>query len=448
VKQIVDDQFSGVAVAPGRIPVIGHLVRLAHRPLDFLRSLSTLGDIVRVDLANVPVYFLTDAELVRTVLTSQSSKFERGRFFERSKRLFGEGLSVSDGEIHRRQRKLMRPAFHSARIADYAAIMRQCVQDMTAAWSPHQTVAIDQAMRSLTLTVIAETMFSAPMGRPAIEAAHRCLPIIMANTLPRTVLPPALDNWPLPVNRRFGAASATLRNVIDQVVQDYRTHGVDNGDLLSLLMAARDAETGAAMSDRQVLDEALNIMVAGTETTATTLSWAFHHLASHSEAQDRLHMELGDASPSEEGILQVPYLDRVLNEVTRLYSVMLLTRRPTVNVRLAQVEMPAGVELAYSPYALHRDERYFPRPDNFDPDRWLPGNGADNSHAFLPFGLGRHRCLGERFAWLEMTLTLATVFSEWEIAPLPGHPVREKLAAIPQPDELLVTVRRRGRRPE
>jgi cytochrome P450 len=178
------------------------------------------------------------------------------------------------------------------------------------------------------------------------------------------------------------------------------------------------------------------------------LSWAFHHLASHSEAQDRLHMELGDASPSEEGILQVPYLDRVLNEVTRLYSVMLLTRRPTVNVRLAQVEMPAGVELAYSPYALHRDERYFPRPDNFDPDRWLPGNGADNSHAFLPFGLGRHRCLGERFAWLEMTLTLATVFSEWEIAPLPGHPVREKLAAIPQPDELLVTVRRRGRRPE
>ncbi|MFQ6330969.1 cytochrome P450 [Nocardia sp. CWNU-33] len=432
-------------VAPGRLPVVGHLPVLARRPTQFFRSLSSVGDIVRVDLANWPVFFLTEAELVQEVLAGQASSFERGRFFERSRRLFGDGLSVSDGELHRQQRRMIQPAFHRARIAMYTDTMQRCVKELTESWRPGQIIAADRAMRALTLTIIAETMFSSPLGRPAIEAAHRCLPVIMANTVPRALLPQALDRWPLPINRRFDSACAGLRNVIEHVVREYRVHEVDNGDLLSLLMAARDADTGAAMSDRQVLDEALNIMVAGTETTATMLSWAVHHLASNTEVQQRLCVELdGIDRVDGEGAPKMPYLDSIINEITRLYPVMLLTRRPIVPVTLGTVEIPAGVELAYSLYALHRDDRYFSDPDRFDPDRWLSDDG-NRRKAFLPFGLGRHRCLGEGFSWVEMTLTLAAIFSSWEVLPAPGHPVREKFAAIPQPDELFVTVRRRGR---
>jgi cytochrome P450 len=416
--------------------------------MEFVRSLRPAGDIVRVDLGTWPVYFLTTPELVHQVRVAQARSFARGAVFERARPLLGSGLATSDGDLHHRQRRLMQPAFQHSRIAAYAETMSRSARAMTDSWRAGDVVALNDEMYSLALTIVAEAMFSAAAGRPAVAAVRRLMPVLVRGILVRTVAPPLLVRAPTPGNRRFHRVAEQLRGAIDQVVQRYRASATDHADLLSMLLAARDADTGEAMTDLQVRDEVVTVMLTGTETTATTLSWALHELARHPEVEERVHREvdavIGTRPPGHADVARLEHTGRVLDETLRLHPALLFMRRAVAPVEIGGTAIPAGTEIAYSPYALQRDPDLYPFPDRFDPDRWLPDRVPRRLRsAFTPFGAGPHRCIGDAFAWSEMAIALATIAARWRLRPLRGHAVREVRAAIPRPSAVPMEVQPR-----
>ncbi|WP_210408313.1 cytochrome P450 [Allokutzneria sp. NRRL B-24872] len=396
-------------------PLLGHLPAMARGPFAFLASLSRRGDLVRVDVGTLPVYAVTSPELIHQVLVTDARDYTKGRLFDRVRPLLGSGLVTADRETHQRQRRLMQPAFHRARMPGYAEVMRRRAAALAESWRAGQTVAVDKAMHELTLGAVTETMFSSEPSAAAIAEIHRSLPVISRNTAIRALAPKALDRLPIRAHRDFDTASRRLRAVLEEIIGYYHARGIDHGDLLSLLLST-------PMSDVQVRDELITILLAGTETSAAALSWAFHHLGQHPESAARIRED-------------PPYAERVLNEVMRLHSVPLVMRRALVPVRLAGQDLPVGTELVISPYALHRDPKWYSEPERFDPDREPPPAGA-----FLPFGDGARKCIGDTFARTEMTIVLTTVLRQWRLDPVPGHRVREVFAGVPHPRSLPMTV--------
>lgn len=437
--------LKSVPVAPGRLPLVGHAAALWRDPLGFPRSLTAIGDIVRVDLGRLPVYFLTTQELVHEVLVTQGRHVDKGRIFDRLRPLFGNGLITSAEAYHRRQRRLIQPLFDNSKVATYVAAMCKHAGAMAASWVPGQTVAVDAAMYELTMTTVGEIMFSAAMAKPAVAEAQRWLPLLSKDTVRRAFVPEFFDKIPLPMHRGFGIGPQRMRDVLDQLIRDYHANPDQHDDLLALVLSARDPETGEGMTDQQARDELLTILVAGTEPTAVTLAWAFHELGRHQEVQRKLREELDtvlEGQPlTHDKMRHLGYTNQVLNEVTRLHPALAVMRRPTAPIELGGVSVPAGTELAFSPKALHRDPRYFGQPDSFDPDRWAPERaGQVPRTAFIPFSDGSRRCIGENFGWVEMVVALANIVPRWNLSPAPGHSVREVAAGIPRVDALPMIV--------
>ncbi|MGW0700019.1 cytochrome P450 [Streptomyces sp. NPDC002867] len=438
------NQSREASVAPGSLPVLGHALQLWRRPIAFLESLRTYGDVVRVDVATWPVHVLTSPELIQTVLVGDAKNFGRGRVFEKLRPLFGNGIVTTDGEFHRKQRRIMQPAFHRSQITAYADMIGRQADAMSASWTAGEEISVVAEMRRFAMSSVAEMIFSGALGQPAVAEVQRSLPTVLEGMIARTVMPRALDRLPIPLNRRFDAASARLRRVIDEVIAQYGSEKQDRDDLLSLLMSSVDPETGETMSGEQARDEAISIMFAGTETSATVLSWIFHELGGHPEVEKRLHAEVDDVvgtrPVTHADIAGLTYTHSVFQEALRLHSPLLFTRRALVPVNLGGVSIPAGSELGYSPYALHRDPALFHEPTTFDPGRWNSGSAdRPRPHRFIPFGAGQHKCIGDNFAAAEIVIALASVASRWRLVHAPGTAVREVAAGIPQPDALVMT---------
>jgi cytochrome P450 len=287
-------------------------------------------------------------------------------------------------------------------------------------------------------------MFSSELSGPAIAEIHRSLPVLGRGAAIRGLMPKVFDDLPLGLHRRFDTAAARLRAVLDEIRDRYRAEGVDDGDLLSMLLAARDADTGEAMSDVQIRDELMAMLVAGIETTATTLTWAFHHLGRHPDIAERVQNEVaavvGSRSIRVDDLSKLVYTRQVITEANRMCSPVIVMRRTVAPVDIGGYLFPADSEVAFSPYALHRDPARFPDPERFDPDRWLPAR-ADRlpRGAFIPFGDGTRKCIGDAFAWTELMIAVATITAHWQLVPVPGHTIREIFAAMPQPSSLLMT---------
>ncbi|NXY93807.1 cytochrome P450 [Streptomyces sp. BR123] len=442
--------MESIPSAPGRLPLLGHAWNLGRQPLAFLRSLREVGDLVRVDLGGMPMYVVTSADLVRDVTVGQARAFEKGRLYDRVRPLVGNGLATAGGDVHRRHRRLIQPMFHQSCIAGYAETMSSRARALADSWTAGQTVAVEQVMGELAVEILAATMFSTDIGRPAVEAVRRDLPVILKNMLIRAASPKVLDRLPIPPNRAFDAAARSMRKVIDDVIAGTRRSGQPHqGDLLSVLLDARDADTGEALTDEEVRDELVTILFAGTETTASTLAWSFHEIARHPEVEKQLMAEVDDVLEGRPATIEdVPRLvgiRRVLDEVIRLHGVTLLMRRTTEEVELGGFTLPAGTEVAFSLYALHRDPALYAEPDRFDPDRWLPERRKEiPREAFVPFGSGNRRCIGDGFAWTEATIVLATVLARWQLRPVPGHSPREAASAMAHPDHVPMEVLPRG----
>ncbi|MFH8410272.1 cytochrome P450 [Streptomyces sp. NPDC018019] len=444
-------ELTAVPRAPGGMPLLGHVLPLQRDPLHFLRSLRASGDLVRVDIGTMPIYVASGAPAITDVMVKHGRSLEKGRLFDRVRPLVGNGLATAGGEVHRRHRRLIQPMFHAGQIARYAEVMSDRARALANSWTPGQRIAVEQVMGEYAIETLAATLFSTDIGRPAVESVRRNLPIILKSMLLRAATPKMLDK--LPLWRRFDHATTSMRQVIDEVIATTRESGqAGQTDLLSVLLAARDADTGEALTDEEVRDELVTILFAGTETTASTLAWTFHHLAEHPEVEKQLVAEIdevvGDRPVTFDDVSRLAGIRRTLDEVIRLHGVVLLMRRTTEPIELSGFRIPAGVEIAFSLYALHRDPEYYPDPDTFDPDRWLPERReALPRQAVVPFGAGNRRCIGDGFSWTEATIALATILARWKLRPVPGKPrPRESASSMAHPDHVPMEVHPREAR--
>ncbi|WP_409467705.1 cytochrome P450 [Streptomyces sp. HC307] len=421
-------------VVPGGPPLLGHALELFHRPLDFLTSLQDHGEVVVFRLGTRPAYMVTDAEVLKELLITRHSTFEKGGgFFESGMELVGNGLASSNGTFHLRQRRMMQQAFHHGRMSGYAQAALGAADELSDTWREGQVIDLAREFSGLTMRILARTLFSDLDPEKAAEIC-RCMPLLVDGVARRAFLPvDFVHRLPLPVNRREAAAMRSLHRTVDGIIADYRASSLDQNDLLSALMLARDEHTGEGMGTQHIHDEIRTMMLAGTETSATTLHWAFALMSAHPDVEERVHAELAEVLGGDpvhhSDLPRLEYLGRVVQEILRMYPTgWLLTRRTTVGTSLGGYRIPAGADVFFSPYAIHHDPPFFPSPERFDPDRWLPERARHiPRHAYLPFGAGVRKCIGESLAYRETTLVLATLAGRWRLRSLTGLPPRTTL---------------------
>jgi cytochrome P450 len=437
-----------VPVMPGGRRLLGHAVEFGRDPLALLQRAREHGDVVRVRFGPFHVYLLNSPEAIRQALVGQARKLEKGLNFGRAKRLIGNGLVMAEGESHRRQRRLMQPAFHRAEIARYMSTMRDVAVPRISGWPAGETLAFDRELRSLTLTVLTRTLLSSDIGTEAVDEIERLLRVLLSELLARGISAnvPGLAWVPTRSNRRFTAARQRLNALLSDIIAGYQASEADHGDLISILLRARDDETGTPMSSQQLRDEAMTLVIAGSETTGNTIAWACYLLATHPDIQQRLQQEvdlvLGGGDAGYEDLTMLPYTRAVITEALRLYSpVWILPRRAVADVELDGHLLPSGSRIIFSPYALNRDDRLHRDPGRFDPGRWTADSARTEMRAsFFPFGQGIRNCIGEGFAWTEAMLLLSAIAARWDLQLADGASVHPVVSSTLVPSELPVIV--------
>ena len=406
----------------GRVPAF-----LEHTSRDF-------GPVSSWRMPRARWWLFDDAVAVEQIFTANSYEVAKGRGIQRMRRLLGEGLLTSTEPLHLRQRRLVQPAFHRERIAGYAATMIAATQTLADGLRDGETVAVDALMNRLTLRIAAATLFSVDVDDDADTIGHALTEVLELFPASLSAFGELLDHlsWH-PATRRFRAARAELDGVIAKVIALRRAENVDRGDLLSILLTSED-EHGQRMPDNLVRDEALTLLLAGHETTANALAWAWDALARAPEIEARLHAELdavlGDRDPVPADVPQLGFARDVIAESMRLRPpAWLIGRRALKPLQIAGWGVPPGSVLFLSPFVTHRNPRYWKEPEAFRPERWSNGETADlPRYAYFPFGGGNRICIGEGFAWTEGVLVLATLarrfrFAATDLSPVPLDPL-------------------------
>jgi cytochrome P450 len=362
------------------------------------------------------VFFFRHPELVREVLVTRNASFHKGVVLQRAKIVFGEGLLTSEGDFHRRQRRLAQPAFHRDRIARYAEVMIERAARMCDAWTDGEELDVAHEMMRLTLSVVAKTLFDANVDDEADEIGGALSELMEMFPLLINPFSYLLRKLPLPQVRRTNRAIARLDRTIYSIIQERRRSGEDRGDLLSMLLLAQDVEgDGGAMSDLQVRDEAMTLFLAGHETTANALAWTLYLLARNPDAERELHRELDTVLagrlPTPANYPRLPLTEMILAESMRLFPPAWGVGRYSIEeTRIGDWTLPANAMVVVSQWVTHRDERWWPEPLRFDPSRFTPeAKAARPKFAYFPFGGGSRICIGESFAWMEGVLILATL---------------------------------------
>lgn len=408
-------------------------LRMGRDRLAFLSALAArYGDIARVPLGGETLYLFNHPDLVRDVLVTNHRNFHKGRGLERARLLLGDGLLTSEGDVHRRQRRLAQPAFHRQRIAAYGATMATWAARRSDRWRAGVAMDVHSEMMALTLAIVGKTLFDADVEHETAEIGAALATTFESFNagffLPFGAL---LDRLPLPATLRFRKARARLDATIYRLIEERRRDGADHGDLLSMLLLAQDTEgDGGRMTDLQLRDEAMTIFLAGHETTANALTWTWYLLSRHPAVEARLHAEVdsalgGDRLPTADDLAMLPYTRMVLAESMRLYPpAWILGRRALGPFEANGYTIPARAIVLMCQYLIHRDERWFPEPDRFDPERWTPERQAARPRfAYFPFGGGPRVCIGEQFAWMEGIIALAAIARRWRLRLVPDHPV-------------------------
>ncbi len=419
---------------PGPKPrfLIGNMPLASPDPLAvFLGWAREFGDIFYYRAAWIHVYFLNHPDLIEAVLVRNYQNFLKDHVVRKSRWFFGDGLLTNEGESWLRQRRLAQPAFHRERIATYAKIMTDYADQMLASWRNGETRDVHQEMMQLTLRIVVRALFNVEAEKT--EKISRAMNVLMRNTTGvRMLLPPLFRHLPTPRMIEFRRAVRQADETVYGIIARRRAMEMDaesdSGDLLSMLMQARD-EDGGRMTDKQLRDEVMTFFLAGHETTALTLSWTWHLLGQNPEAERKLHEELNRAldgsAPKFSDLPALPYAERVVKESMRLYPPAWGVARTVINeFELGGYRIPAGANVVMSTWIMHRDPRYFPEPEKFDPDRWLPERAQKlPKFAYFPFGGGPRQCIGASFAMMEATLLLATIAQQFQFRAEPGHVV-------------------------
>jgi cytochrome P450 len=415
---------------PGPKPhfLIGNLPLAGGDPLSvFLKWAQEFGDIFYYRAAWLRVYFLNHPDLIESVLVRNPANFQKDRVIRNSRWFFGEGLLTSEGDFWLRQRRLSQPAFHRERVASYAAIMTGYAEEMLANWQDGEVRDIHAEMMNLTLRIVVRTLFNVESEQTAHVSS--ALNALMRNASgARMLLPPIGRYLPTPSMIEVRRGVRHLEETVYGIIERRRADERDAGDLLSMLIQVRD-EDGTRMSDKQLRDEVLTFLLAGHETTAIALSWTWHLLAQHPEAEGKLHSEidsvLAGRAPAFSDIQALPYTEAVIKESMRLYPpAWSLARTVRSDFEIRGYRIPAGANLVMSQWIMHRDPRYFDQPEKFVPERWLNGGSAKLPRfAYFPFGGGPRQCIGAAFAQMEAAMVVATIAQQFRLRAVPDHPV-------------------------
>jgi cytochrome P450 len=417
---------------PAGALVAGTMREYGANPIaSMLRWREAHGDLVPIRFGPFRAHMAYGPAEIEEVLVDRAADYRKSFGTRMLIPLLGHGLLTAEGEEWLRHRRLASPAFHRERVAGYGQTMAQYAEDYVASRRADDAVDLHEEMTALTLRIVARTLFDADVTPRIEEVARLGSEVQDFYYLRFASLRFLIPTWlPTPGNRRLVGAIRRLDEVVYGIIRERRP-GEDRGDLLSLLMLARD-EKGAGMSERQIRDEVMTLLLAGHETTALTLTWAFVLLDRNPEVRRRLEAELaavlGDRPASPEDVAALPYTRAVVNETLRLYPPAYVTGREAVRAtQICGLPIPNRHIVLISIYATHRDPRFFPEPHAFRPDRWLDGLEKRLPHgAFLPFGMGSRKCIGASFAIMEATILLATIARRWRLdlasGDVPTHP--------------------------
>jgi cytochrome P450 len=394
------------------------------------RCAREYGDVVWMRFLYVPAIFLYHPDDIEYVLSTNPKNFIksmslRSNFFQR---LVGNGLLTSQGEGWRRQRRLSQPAFHRERVATYANVMVDYSQRLTLKWQAGETRDIHRDMMRLTLEIVVRCLFSADVSSDVDEVGASLKELVKPFASQATLKWILNNRLPTPAHFRFHALAKKIDKVVYRIISERRVSGRDEGDLLSMLLAARD-EDGSQMSDRQLRDEVMTLFLAGHETTALTLAWSWYLLGAHPEAERKFHAELdevlGDREPTAADLPRLRYTEQVAKESMRLYPPAYgLGREAIEDCEIGGYRVPAGTQVFMFQWATQRDQRFYDDPLEFKPERWTAEfNARLPKYAYFPFGAGPRACIGAAFAMMEIILALAAIGQRFRLELVPDHPV-------------------------
>ena len=429
------------APGPQGRPVLGVARDLIAGAPRFTNQLAdAYGPFVRFKIFFNTFYLVSDPEMVREVLVAQAATFPKDeRDVKILDRVVGHGLVSANGDEHKRQRRLTQPAFHTRRIDAYAQTMVDYTEAMLAEWRNDWPAGeprdVAEAMRELTMYIVARTLFGADRTamKDTAERIGAAIHVLQAVTDQEFQAPFVTPDWlPTARNRQRKAAAAVLYETIDRLIAERRAAAnggevADRGDLLSMLLLSRD-ESGDRMSDAEVRDQLVTLFVAGHETTSNALTWTWYLLSQHPAAEARLQAEvdavLGGRPPALADLPHLPYTLRVIKEALRLYppAWVLNVRRAAADTTVGPYALKRGDRLWLSPFVMHRRPQYYPDPERFDPDRWTAERErALPKFAYMPFGGGPRVCIGNGFALMEAHLIVAAVARRYCLRLAPGH---------------------------
>lgn len=413
----------------------GHLLtgNLPELRVDRLRSYvrwaREYGDLVPLRVGPRKIFLVSHPDLIRQVMVTDSHNFQKPLMLRINRLVFGNGLLTGEGELWRRQRRLVQPAFHHERIAGYAETMVSSAGELIEVWKDGEVRDIHEDMMRITLQIVGRTLFGADAERDS-EDVDRAFRVVLERFVAhlRSVIP-VPESLPTPRNLRLRRAVRRLDRIIYGYVAERRTNGEDRDDLLSMLLHARD-DDGSGMSDQQLRDELMTVFLAGHETTAVALTWTWYLLSENPEVRRRLSAELdavlGERRPVMADLQRLSYAMMVVTESMRLYPPAPTFGRDALrDCEVGGHRIPKGSTIVVSPWVVHRDPRFFEDPEAFRPERWSDGLARRlPKFAYFPFGGGPRLCIGSSFAMTEAVLLLATIAQRFRLDLVPGHPVK------------------------
>ncbi|HTI23729.1 MAG TPA: cytochrome P450 [Kutzneria sp.] len=416
------------------------LLRLVRDRLGLMSSAAAeYGDAVKVSMGPKTLYIFNHPDHAKHVLADNAANYHKGIGLVQARRALGDGLLTSEGEVWRAQRKTMQPVFQARRIAAQADVVAEEAATLVARLRAHadtgRPIDVTQEMTGLTLGVLGRTLLAADLG--GFESIGHSFEAVQDQAMFEMVTLSMVPTWvPLPKQLRFRKARKDLARVVEQLITFRRANPTDGDDVLTRLIESTDDS-----QNRRRRDELVTLLLAGHETTASTLSWAFHLLSRHPEVGERLRAEavevLGDRRPEFADLTRLRYTTQVVEETMRLYPpVWILTRQAQADDEIGGYRVPAGADVLVCPYTLHRHPAFWLNAEKFDPDRFAPsGQPARHRYAYLPFGAGPRVCVGSNLGMMEAVFVLAMVARELRLSSIPGR------TAVPEP---MLSLRVRG----
>jgi cytochrome P450 len=439
------------APGPKGSPILGVMSEFSRDTFGFIERCREYGDVVRMRFLYLTAYFLYHPNDIEFVVSTNAKNFIKARNLRSPlfQRLVGNGLLTSEGEVWKRQRRLAQPAFHKHRINAYAETMVEFAERAVSTWRDREVRDIHRDMLRLTLEIVVKTLFNADVSADA-DKVGEVLARIVTPFAGQATLKWIMDNrLPTGTHRLFNQDAREIDAIVYRIINERRASRRDEGDLLSMLLKAQD-EDGSQLSDRQLRDEVMTIFLAGHETTALTLSWAWYLLAQNPEREKKFHTELAEALggrlPTMADLSRLPYTEMVAKESMRLYPpAYALGREAVEECEIGGYRVPAGAQVFMFQWATQRDARFFNQPDEFQPERWTEEFSSSlPKYAYFPFGGGPRACIGNYFAMMEIVLLLATIGQRFRFSLVPDHPVSLMPAMSLRPaDGIKVLVRNR-----